>query len=77
MARIPRAGVRERVARQDSALLNDLLTRVDDETITLAIRGVRDLEQRWRAVPPGGKLSLSWPLGHDFFAGAGERSGQR
>jgi hypothetical protein len=64
-------GVRERVARQDSALLNDLLTRVDDETIALAIRGVRDLEQRWRAVPPGGKLSLSWPLGRDFFAGTG------
>ena len=61
-------GVRERVARQDNALLADLLTRVDDDTIALAIRGVRDLERRWRAVPPGGKLSLSWPLGRDFFA---------
>ena len=71
-------GVRERAARQDSQALHDLLARVDDETIAVAIRGVRDLEQRWMAVPPGGKLSLSWPLGRDFFAGVeeGDRSGQ-
>jgi hypothetical protein len=55
------------VARQDNPPLADLLVRVDDDTIALAIRGVRDLEQRWIAVPPGGKLSLSWPLGRDFF----------
>src|ERR1700740_1979767 len=55
-------GVRERAARQDNPALTDLLARVDDETIMLAIRGVRDLEQRWMAVPPGGKLTLSWPL---------------
>jgi hypothetical protein len=36
----------------------------------VAIRGVRDLEERWMAVPPGGKLRLSWPLARDFFAGA-------
>jgi len=23
---------------------------------------VRDLERRWAAVPPGGKLRLTWPL---------------
>jgi hypothetical protein len=62
-------GVRERAARQDSQALHDLLARVDDETLAVAIRGVRDLEQRWMAVPPGGKLSLSWPLGRDFFTG--------
>jgi hypothetical protein len=64
-------GVRERAARQNDPALTDLLARVDDETIVVAIRGVRDIEQRWMAVPPGGKLSLSWPLGRDFFAGAG------
>jgi hypothetical protein len=68
------SGVRERVARQDRQALRDLLARVDDETIAVAIRGVRDLEQRWMAVPPSGKLSLSWPLGRGFFAGAGEGS---
>jgi hypothetical protein len=64
------AGVRERVARASDPSLQDLLTRVDDETIATAIRGVRDLERRWLAVPPGGKLKLVWPLARDFFAGA-------
>ncbi|HTX28051.1 MAG TPA: hypothetical protein VME19_13650 [Streptosporangiaceae bacterium] len=64
-------GVRERAARFCSPALADLVAGVDDETIAVAIRGVRDLERRWMAVPPGGKLSLSWPLGPDFFAGAG------
>ena len=61
------AGVRDRVARADSQPLLDLLGRVDDETIALAIRGVRDLERRWMAVPPGGKLELNWPLTRDFL----------
>ena len=64
------AGVRDRVARERDPALNDLLARVDDETIALAIRGVRDLERRWMAVPSGGKLRLSWPLPPDFFAEA-------
>jgi hypothetical protein len=64
------AGVRDRVARASDPSLQDLLTRVDDETIGTAIRGVRDLERRWLAVPPGGKLKLVWPLARDFFAGA-------
>jgi hypothetical protein len=55
-------GVRGRVARENSPPLNDLLDRVDDETIAVAIRCVRDLQQRWMAVPPGEKLRLSWPL---------------
>jgi hypothetical protein len=63
------AGVRDRVARQNDPALRDLLARVDDQTISLAIRGVRDLDQRWLAVPPGGKLSLCWPLAPDFFTG--------
>jgi hypothetical protein len=66
-------GVRERAARQDNPALTDLLSRVDDETIMLAIRGVRDLEQRWMAVPAGGKLTLSWPLRRDFFPGTGSQ----
>ena len=66
------AGVRDRAAREHDPALNDLLTRVDDETIALAIGGVRDLERRWMTVPPGGKLRLSWPLPPDFFAGATE-----
>src|SRR5580704_10276097 len=49
----------------------DTPARVDDQTISLAIRGVRALDQRWLAVPPGGKLSLCWPLAPDFFAGPG------
>ena len=70
MARTPRLGARERVVRASDPSLQDLLTQVDDETIATAIRGVRDLERRWPAVPPGGKLTLVWPLARDFFAGA-------
>ncbi len=64
------AGVRNRVARENDPSLEDLLARVDDETIALAIRGVRELERRWMAVPPSGKLRLFWPLARDFFARA-------
>ncbi len=64
------AGVRNRVARENDPSLEDLLARVDDETIALAIRSVRKLERRWMAVPPSGKLRLFWPLARDFFAGA-------
>jgi hypothetical protein len=68
------AGVRARAARQNDPSLHDLLARVDDQTIAMAIRGVRDLAQRWLAVPPGGTLRLCWPLARDFFAGSGMRS---
>jgi hypothetical protein len=63
-------GVRDRVARENDPSLDHLLAEVDDEAIAMAIRGVRDLEQRWLAVPPGGTLRLFWPLTPDFFAGA-------
>jgi hypothetical protein len=64
------AGVRDRAGRQRDPSLEDLLASVNDETIAVAIRGVRDLEERWMAVPPGGNLRLSWPLAPDFFAGS-------
>jgi hypothetical protein len=63
--------VRDRAARQNDPSLRDLLARVDDQTIAMAIRGVRDLEQRWLALLPGGTLRLCWPLARDFFAGPG------
>jgi hypothetical protein len=66
------AGVRDRVARAVDPSLADLLARVDDATIAMAIRAVRQLEQRWLAVPPGGTLRLSWPLPGDFFTGAAD-----
>jgi hypothetical protein len=66
------AGVRARAARENDPAVEDLLARVDDETIAMAIWGVRDLEQRWLTVPPGGTLRLSWPLAPGFFAGRRE-----
>ena len=71
------AGVRDRAARENDQSLDALLARVDDQTIALAIRGVRDLEQRWMAVPPGGTLRLSWPLAPGFFAGEPRRVAKR
>ena len=50
------------------AVLQDAV--LADDPIAMAIRGVRDLERRWVAVPPGGTLRLSWPLAREFFAGA-------
>jgi hypothetical protein len=64
------AGVRDRAARQNSQPLSELLGRVDDQTIAMAIRGVHDLERRWLALPPGGKLKLSWPLRREFLTEA-------
>jgi hypothetical protein len=60
--------VRDRVARASDPTVADLLARVEDDTIAMAIRGVKDLEQCWMAVPPGGTLRLSYPLPCDFFA---------
>jgi hypothetical protein len=62
------AGVRERAAREDDQALQDLLAHVDDQTIAAVIQGIRDLEQRWMALPPGGSLRLSWPLERDFLS---------
>jgi len=55
------AGVRDRLARV-YGLDPGQLAGVDDQSIDMAIRGVRDLVQRWMAVPPGGTLRLCWPL---------------
>jgi len=63
------AGVRGRAAREDDQALQDLLAHVDDQTIAAAIQGVRDLEQRWMALPPGSTLRLSWPLEPGFLSG--------
>jgi hypothetical protein len=69
------AGVRARAARQNDATLQDEIARIADDTIAVAIRGVRELEHRWLMVPPGGTLKLSWPLAPDFFAGLDEKPG--
>jgi hypothetical protein len=68
-------GVRDRVARASDPSLADLLAQVDDATIAMAIRGVKDLEQCWMAVPPSGTLRLSYPLPRDFFARGVQVSG--
>src|ERR1700751_4401334 len=69
MARTLRPGVRDRVARANDPSLQDLLARVDDQTIATAIRGLRDLERRWLAVPLGGELKPVWPLARGLFPG--------
>lgn len=65
-------GVRDRAARANDRALGELLARADETTIAMAIRGVKDLERRWMALPPGGKLTLAWPLPCGAFAGAAE-----
>lgn len=60
------AGVRQRLRHGGEAGCT-LDERLDDETIAAAIRGVRELERRWAALPPGGKLQLQWPLAASSF----------
>jgi hypothetical protein len=48
--------------------MDELLARVNDETIAIAVRGVRALEQRWMTVPPGQTLWLCWPPPPAFTA---------
>jgi len=55
-------GVRSRLAQQSSPGVDALMERVDDATIEIAIRGVRDVEHAWLQTPPGGTLRLAWPL---------------
>jgi hypothetical protein len=58
------AGVRARLrccgpqSPEAAALAGEL----DDETIRLAVAGVRRLYQEWSALPVGGMLRLTWPL---------------
>jgi hypothetical protein len=65
------AGVRTRLTREGGQPARALLDQLDDETIWMAINGVRELEHRWIAVPPGGTLRLTWPVPRTFFAPGG------
>ncbi len=56
------SGVRERAARHQDPGVAQLISQLDDDTITRAIEGVRDLLHRWAQVPPSGTLRLTWPL---------------
>jgi hypothetical protein len=42
--------------------VSDLLGRLDDSTIALAINGTRHLSTAWAGLPAGGVLRLEWPL---------------
>jgi hypothetical protein len=42
--------------------LGDLLGRLDDSTIAMAITGTRQLSAAWARLPAGGMLRLEWPL---------------
>jgi hypothetical protein len=61
-------GVRARLSPDAAAdadsrqRVGDLLARLDDETIALAISGARDLSTTWARLPAGGTLRLEWPL---------------
>jgi hypothetical protein len=61
-------GVRARLSPDAAAdadyrqRVGDLLGRLDDETIALAISGTRDLSTAWARLPAGGTLRLQWPL---------------
>jgi hypothetical protein len=61
-------GVRARL-RPDSAAdadyrqrVGDLIGRLDEGTIALAISGTRELSTAWADLPAGGMLRLEWPL---------------
>jgi hypothetical protein len=61
-------GVRGRLGPDDAAdadyrqRVSDLLGRLDDETIALAINGTRELGTAWARLPAGDMLRLQWPL---------------
>ena len=55
-------GVRERVARSGDQSAASLVAGIDDETLAVAIIGVRHLQRRWLDLPPGDILRLAWPL---------------
>jgi hypothetical protein len=57
------AGYRQRVG--------DLLGRLDDSTIALAISGTRELSAAWARLPAGGMMRLEWPLPRTALSGAG------
>jgi hypothetical protein len=61
-------GVRARLSPDDAAdadyrqRVSDLLGRLDDETIALAISSTRELGTAWARLPAGDTLRLHWPL---------------
>ncbi len=61
-------GVRDRLraaAQRETwvaARVEDLATRLDDDTIRAARIGVRRLYRSWRTLPADGTLRLTWPL---------------
>ncbi len=61
------AGARQRISAAEGERARVLLDRLDDETIALAIWGVRELDARWAVTPPGDALELHWPLPRSFF----------
>jgi hypothetical protein len=60
------AGVRARLRcyGPDAA---ELAGRLDDETIRIAVAGVRRLYREWSALPEGGTLRLTWPLHENWL----------
>lgn len=68
-------GVRARLMRYSSPAISDLLGRLDDDTIELAIVGVRRLYEIWRRTPPGEALRLTWPLPDSFIRDLTEEPG--
>ena len=55
------AGVRARL-RCSGPGAAELAGRLDDETIRVAVAGVRRLYRDWSVLPRGGTLRLTWPL---------------
>ena len=61
-------GVRARLSPDAAAdadyrqRIGDLLGRLDDATIALAVSGTRELSTAWGRLPAGGTLRLQWPL---------------
>jgi hypothetical protein len=51
--------------------MRELAGRLDDETIQLAIDGVRRMFSVWSALPPGQSLRLGWPLPADAISPPG------
>ena len=48
--------------------VGDLLGRLDNKTIALAISGTRELSAAWACLPAGGTLRLQWPLPRSAIA---------
>jgi hypothetical protein len=58
----PRPTERDSADAEYENRVSELLARVDDDTITLAIVGTRRLSAAWAQLTPGEMLRLQWPL---------------